>query len=211
MFCDLINALAFVYGVNNDSDEDLKRDRHIPKPIEPWYTQDGKSLKAEMTAKWLVNHQETFKEVYQQLLAAGKQDDSMERIQAILEQNCPVFTDEMLIFGLCMQFNAAGESVEEKTKTMVFLDSTVKFVNYFRKSGITPVARKQHKITLLRKASSYTWHPEYFDGCYFWTIHEHEGTFYAWSDSNDQMAHDGDDSYCGSDCDGSEGDDLPAS
>ena len=210
MFGDLINALAFVYGVNNDSDEDLKRDRHIPKPIEPWHTQDGNSLKAEMTAKWLVHHQQTFKDVYQQLLAAVKQEDSMEMMQTILEQNCPVFTDEMLIFGLCMQFNAARESVEEKTKTMVLLDSTIKFVNYFRTSGIAPVARKQHKLTLRRKASSYTWHPEYFDGCYFWTIHEREGTFYAWSDSNDQMAHDGGDSYCGSEGEGSEGDDFPS-
>ena len=61
MFGDLINALAFVYGKNNDSDESLKRDRYIPKPIEPWYTQEGKSLKAEMTAKRLVYHQQTFK------------------------------------------------------------------------------------------------------------------------------------------------------
>lgn len=213
MFGDLINALAFVYGVNNDSDEDLKRDRYIPKPIEPWYTQEGKSLKAEMTAKWLVYHQKTFKEVYHQLLRAGNQDDSMERIQAILEKNCPVFTDEMLIFGLCMQFNSAGESVEEKKRTLVFLGSTVKFVNYFRTSGITPTEsfRKQHKITLLRdrKASSYTWYPEYFDGCYFWTIHysDSKGTFCAWSYSIDQMAHDGgcSDSYNGSDC--SDGDD----
>jgi hypothetical protein len=209
MFGDLLNALSFVCGVNNDWDDNLKRDRYVSKPIESWFTKNGGFLKAEMTAKWLVYYQKTFNEVFYQLLRAGSEDD----VQEIIEKNCPVFTDEMLIFGLCMQFNSAenSETVENKKRTLVLLEATIGMVNYFRRSGITPkeLFRKQHKITLLRdsRASSYTWYPEYFDGGYIWTIYYSDGTFFPWPNSNDDVGSD--DSYCGdgSDCDDSACDD----
>jgi hypothetical protein len=226
MFGDLLDALAFVWGVNNDMDENLKRDRYVQKPIQPWITQNNDLLKAEMTAKWLVYHKSTFQEVYRQLLLAGNKEDvslsfSLTRADPILEifKNCnPIFTDEMLMFGLCMQFNSAsehGETVEDKKKLLDLFETSLGELNYFRSSGIYPKEsfRKRHKIAIRVNEDSasavadeqqpeafpayikgfYGWYPEYFDGCYFWNLAycEQSDTFYPYRDSNDQMAHDG--------------------
>jgi hypothetical protein len=204
MFCEFLHAFAIIWDVNNESDDERKLYKHAEKPIKRWFTESGALIKAEMLAKWLTYHKSTFQDVYHQLLLTeNKKDrwDQWDEVYDIVESYSPVFTDEILIFGLCMHFNVAEGTVELKQKLAELIEDSAGILGHNRVVGINRGTAprdsyiKPHRITLLKRKikEHYSWTTEYFDNSfsYFWRIHysKESGAFFPYYSSDDHMHH----------------------
>ena len=182
MFCEFLRALVFVCDANNAVDEDMQHEMYDDlEPAQRWFAQDIHLLRAVMMAKWLTYHKSAFHGVYGQMLLAENERDCADAVYEILTNHSPVFTDEVLIFGLCMHLNSADGNVECKKKVADLVRGSADLLHFVRVKGLVSKDsyKNPHKITLFRTTLMADKPAEYFDGRYYWTIYcsEKSGMF----------------------------------
>ena len=161
MFCEFLRALVFVCDANNAVDEDMQHEMYDDlEPAQRWFAQDIHLLRAVMMAKWLTYHKSAFHGVYGQMLLAENERDCADAVYEILTNHSPVFTDEVLIFGLCMHLNSADGNVECKKKVADLVRGSADLLHYVQVKG--------SETTLMADEPPAEC---YFDGRYYWTIY----------------------------------------